>query len=90
VGYADGYRRSLSNGKGRVMIRGCFAPVVGNVCMDMVMADVSHISNVQEGDEVVLFGDAPTLEEVARAADTIPYEILSGISARLRRIYVYS
>lgn len=90
VGYADGYRRSLSNGKGRVVIRGSYAPVVGNVCMDMVMVDVTHLKEVQEGDEVVLFGDAPTLEEVARAADTIPYEVLSGISARLRRIYVYS
>lgn len=90
VGYADGYRRSLSNGKGRVWIRGQYAPVTGNVCMDMIMVDVTSVPGVQEGDEVVLFGDAPTISEVALAADTIPYEILSGISARLRRIYVHS
>lgn len=87
VGYADGYRRSLSNGKGEVMINGQKAPVVGNVCMDMIMIDVTGLE-VSEGDTVVLFGDAPTLEEVAKAADTIPYEILSGISQRVKRIYI--
>lgn len=87
VGYADGYRRSLSNGRGKVLINSQPAPVVGNVCMDMTMVDVTGLE-VSEGDTVVLFGASPTLEEISRAADTIPYEILSGISQRVKRIYI--
>lgn len=86
IGYADGFRRSLSNGKGQVWIDGTLAPVVGNVCMDMVMVDVTSI-NCQEGDAVEIFGKNLSIEAVAEAADTIPYEIITGISSRVNRIY---
>jgi alanine racemase len=88
IGYADGYPRSLSNGAGAVWIRGCKAPVVGNICMDMTMVDVSAIPGVAEGDEVVVFGESPSVSELAQAAGTIPYEIISGISQRVKRIYI--
>ncbi len=88
VGYADGYPRHLSNGKGRAVINGHHASVVGNVCMDMIMLDVTGI-DCREGDEAILFGDDPSLTEVAAAAGTIPYEIIAGISQRVHRTYVY-
>lgn len=88
VGYADGYPRHLSNGKGRAVINGQHASVVGNVCMDMIMLDVTGI-DCREGDEAILFGDDPSLNEVAAAAGTIPYDIISGISQRVHRTYVY-
>jgi Alr-MurF fusion protein len=92
VGYADGIRRSLSNGVGSFLVRGQRAPVVGRVCMDMLMLDVTHIPEAQAGDEVVLIGrqgkDQVTVAELARLCQTIPYEILTGISQRVRRVYV--
>ncbi|MCH2197223.1 MAG: bifunctional UDP-N-acetylmuramoyl-tripeptide:D-alanyl-D-alanine ligase/alanine racemase [Flavobacteriales bacterium] len=87
IGYADGYRRSLSNGAGVILVNGHRAKVVGKVCMDMVMIDVTGLQ-VEEGDEVTIFGSNPTLKELAAAADTIPYEIISGISQRVKRIYL--
>jgi len=86
IGYADGFRRSLSNGKGQVWIEGALAPVIGNVCMDMVMVDVSEI-DCQEGDAVEIFGKNLAIEQVAEAAETIPYEIITGISSRVNRVY---
>ncbi len=86
IGYADGFRRSLSNGKGHVWINGKLAPVVGNVCMDMVMVDISDI-HCEEGDAVEIFGKNLAIESVAEAAETIPYEIITGISSRVNRIY---
>jgi alanine racemase len=86
VGYADGWPRHLSHGTGWVNIHGAAAPVVGKVCMDMTLVDVTNIPGVQEGDEVILFGESPTIEEIAQAADTIPYEILSRIPQRVRRL----
>lgn len=88
VGYADGYPRHLSKGKGWAVIHGDRAPVAGNVCMDMTMLDVTNLP-CEEGDEVQLFGDAPTLSQLAIAASTIPYEIIAGISQRVHRIYYY-
>lgn len=85
VGYADGYPRSLSNGKGHVFIRGQQAPVVGKVCMDMTLVDVTQISGAQVGDSVELFGRQLPIEELASAAGTIPYEILSRIPMRVLR-----
>ena len=85
VGYADGYPRSLSNGKGQVIIRGQQAPVVGKVCMDMTLVDVTQISGAQVGDSVELFGRQLPIEELASAAGTIPYEILSRIPMRVLR-----
>ena len=87
IGYADGYRRLLSNGIGWVKIGTSRCPVVGRVCMDMIMVDVTGL-NCQSGDEAILFGDDPTLEEIATLANTIPYEIISGISQRLKRVYI--
>ena len=84
VGYADGYPRSLSNGKGRVAVGGQIATVVGKVCMDLTAVDVSGL-NVKVGDEVELFGDYVSIEEVSVAADTIPYELITRVHQRVIR-----
>lgn len=85
VGYADGFPRHLSHGKGHVAIHGKLAPVVGKVCMDMVMVDVTEIPHTQPGDPVELFGSTISVESFAEAAGTIPYEILTRITARVHR-----
>ncbi len=89
VGYADGYRRSLSN-KGQVLVRGRRCPVVGRVTMDQILVDVTQVPGVDVGDEAVLLGaqgrDRISAEELARWADTIPYEIVCGVSARVPRV----
>ena len=85
VGYADGYPRSLSNGRGHVVVRGERVPVVGKVCMDMTMVDVTSIPGVRVGDSVELFGRQLPIEEIAAAAGTIAYEILSRIPMRVLR-----
>ncbi len=86
IGYADGLSRKLSNGRGTMHVNGKPAPIIGNVCMDMTMLDITGIE-AQEGDEVIVFGAYPRIEEVASKAETIPYEILTGISARVKRVY---
>ena len=86
VGYADGYDRRFSNGGAKMWINGSLAPVIGNVCMDMTMIDVTGIT-VQEGDQVELMGDHVHLSQLAEWAETIPYEILTGISQRVKRVY---
>lgn len=88
IGYADGYPRTLGNGKGFLLVNGQAAPVIGQVCMDMLMTDITGIKDVGENDTVIVFGEKPTLEEVALMADTIPYEILTGISGRVKRVYL--
>ena len=86
IGYADGYKRVLSN-KGEVWIKGKRAPIIGKVCMDSIMVDVTDIEDVKTGDEVILFDDKNiTVEEVANWCDTISYEILSCINGRVPRI----
>jgi alanine racemase len=87
IGYADGYPRCLSNGGGKMLIRGQLAPVAGVVAMDMLMLDVTHIPEVTEGDEVIVFGQDLPVQQLATWAGTIPYEILTGISQRVKRIY---
>ncbi len=87
IGYADGYPRSLSNGVGKVMIRGQLVPVVGLICMDMTMVDVTDIAGLQEGEEVLVFGKGLSVSELARWAGTIPYDIMTGISQRVKRVY---
>ncbi|MCL4114078.1 UNVERIFIED_CONTAM: hypothetical protein GTU68_014991 [Idotea baltica] len=91
IGYADGIRRSLGNGKMSFLVRGQRAPIMGRVCMDMLMLDVTDLPEVVEGDEVVLLGrqgnDFISVSEMAEAAETIPYEILVNIGQRVRRIY---
>lgn len=87
LGYADGYPRRLGNGKGKVLINGQLAPIIGTVCMDMFMTDVTHIPGVSQGDEVIIFGKDLPVTQLAAWADTIPYEILTGISQRVKRVY---
>jgi len=87
IGYADGYPISLGLGKGYVLIHNQRAPIVGKVCMDMMMVDVTHISNVHIGDEVVLFGKGISLQELAKSAGTIAYNVMTGISPRVKRVY---
>lgn len=86
IGYADGYDRRFSQGKGYVLIHGQKAPVIGNVCMDMVMVDVSKIE-VKAGDEAVVYGSEISLKELADRIGTIPYELLTNISSRVKRVY---
>ena len=86
IGYADGLSRKLSNGKGKMIVNGKPAPIVGNVCMDMCMIDITEI-NASENDEVIVFGDNYSILEVAKNAETIPYEILTNVSRRVKRIY---
>ncbi len=87
IGYADGFSRAFSNGRGAVWIHGKLAPVVGNVCMDMTMVDVTGIP-VREGDEAIIFGPELPIETVAEKIGTIPYEILTNTSERVRRVFV--
>lgn len=86
VGYADGIRRGWGNGKGYVTIHGRKAPILGSVCMDMLMADVTGI-DCKEGDTAVVFGESPTVHEMADVLETIPYEILTSISQRVKRVF---
>ena len=87
IGYADGYSRRLGNNKGKMLLKNKLVPVIGNVCMDMTMLDVSAIKNLKEGDEVVVFGEDLNLQMLSSWAETIPYEIMTGISERVKRVY---
>lgn len=86
IGYADGYPRLLSNGVGKMWINGKMVPVIGNVCMDMTMLDVTGVE-ANEGDEVIVFGAELPVTELAKLAHSIPYEVLTGISQRVKRVY---
>lgn len=88
IGYADGYGRAFGNGVGEVLINGKRATVIGSICMDMCMVDVTGLG-VQEGDEVIVFGEDPSIKELASKINTIPYEVLTSISQRVQRIYYY-
>jgi alanine racemase len=87
VGYADGFHRSLGNGAGKVYVNGQEAPTIGEICMDMAMIDVSGL-DVAEGDVVELFGKQQSVAELARQAGTIPYEILTSVPERVKRVYL--
>ena len=88
IGYADGYDRRFGNGAGEVVIRGQRAPIIGNVCMDMCMADVTHIAGAQAGDVAEVFGPNLPLPELAQRIGTIPYELLTNVSERVKRVFV--
>ncbi|MCO5232207.1 MAG: bifunctional UDP-N-acetylmuramoyl-tripeptide:D-alanyl-D-alanine ligase/alanine racemase [Chitinophagales bacterium] len=90
IGYADGYDRRFSNGIGEVFIKGQRAKIIGNICMDMCMADVTHIANIKEGDEVEIYGKNISIIESAEKIGTIPYELLTKISRRVRRMYFWN
>ena len=87
IGYADGLLRLAGGGRYSVLLRHQKAPTIGNVCMDMTMVDVTNIPSVQEGDEVVVFGENPPVQELAACLQTIPYEVFTNISERVKRVY---
>jgi alanine racemase len=87
IGYADGLNRRLGNGTGHLYVHNKPAPIVGNVCMDMCMIDITGI-NAQEGDEVIVFNSAETLNQLANTLCTISYEVLTSVSARVKRVYL--
>lgn len=88
IGYADGLLRAAGNGNYSFLLHGKSAPIIGNVCMDMCMIDVTHIPEAQEGDSVVIFGEEPRAEELAKALGTITYEVFTNVSQRVKRVYV--
>jgi alanine racemase len=88
IGYADGYLRAFGNGVGKMLVKGTLVPTVGNITMDMCMLDVSGL-DVNEGDEVIIFDERLRIEELAKQIGTIPYEILTNVSQRVKRVYFY-
>jgi len=87
IGYADGFSRTLSNGKGHVLVNGQLAPVIGKVCMDMSLINISNIA-CKEGDEVIIFGPERSIDDLANEMGTISYEVMTSISERVVRIYL--
>jgi len=87
IGYADGLNRALSNGKGQVFINGKKASIIGNICMDMCMVDISLIE-AQEGDEVIVWNTQKHILDLAKNLNTIPYEVLTNVSQRVKRVFV--
>ncbi|HRI58113.1 MAG TPA: alanine racemase C-terminal domain-containing protein, partial [Saprospiraceae bacterium] len=87
IGYADGLLRLAGGGRYSVLLRNQPAPTIGNICMDMTMVDVTHIPSVQEGDEVIVFGENPPVQDLALCLQTIPYEVFTNISERVKRVY---
>lgn len=87
IGYADGLNRKLGNGNWRMMVNNNLVPTLGNICMDMTMLDVTD-TDAQVGDEVIVFGISPSVYQMSQTLQTIPYEILTGISGRVKRIYL--
>ena len=88
IGYADGLSRRLSNGVGKVFVHGKLAPTIGNICMDMTMIDVTDIDEIKENDIVEIFGKHISVEQIAEWCNTIAYEVMAGISQRVKRIYL--
>ena len=86
VGYADGFKRNLSQGKGGMFVKNVFCPIIGNVCMDMTMIDVTNIS-CEVNEIVEILGKNQTIEELAKKMQTIPYEVLTSMSRRMQRVY---
>ncbi|WP_316829061.1 bifunctional UDP-N-acetylmuramoyl-tripeptide:D-alanyl-D-alanine ligase/alanine racemase [Pedobacter miscanthi] len=88
IGYADGYTRYFGNGVGKMLVNGHLVPVIGSICMDMTMLDVTGI-DVKPGDEAIVFNQEHTIMQLAKDINTIPYEILTNISQRVKRVYFY-
>jgi len=88
IGYADGYDRRFGNGVGTVLIHGRAVPLVGSVCMDMCMVDVTDIPQARAGDVALLFGEGLPLPELAARIGTIAYELLTNVSERVKRVFV--
>jgi alanine racemase len=89
IGYADGYSRHFGNGVGKMTVNGKPAPVIGTVCMDMTMLDVTGIEGVSEGDDVIIFGTQLPVQDVGAWVNTIPYEIMTSVSQRVKRVYFH-
>ncbi|NND34009.1 MAG: alanine racemase, partial [Saprospiraceae bacterium] len=89
IGYADGLIRKAGNGRYAVIVNDARAPIIGNICMDMTMIDVTGIEGVSVGSEVTVFGTNPTVSDLAHAAETIPYEVFTNLSSRIKRVYTY-
>lgn len=87
IGYADGWLRRFGCGRAYCLVHGRRAPYVGNICMDVCMIDITDIPEAREGDQVLLFGEELSPSILADVADTIPYEILTSVSSRVKRIY---
>lgn len=87
IGYADGLDRAFGNRRGYALVKGQKAPFIGNICMDVCMIDVTDIADASEGDEVIIFGDDLPISRLAAELGTIPYEILTKVSARVKRVY---
>ena len=88
IGYADGFSRSLGNGKGSVFIKNAIYPTIGNICMDMLMLDITNI-NCEEGDDVIIIDDKiQTAEDLGEKTNTISYEILTALSSRIKRTII--
>jgi alanine racemase len=88
IGYADGYSRALGMGKGSFEIKGHLCPTVGSICMDMCMVDISDFPDITLEDTAIAFGGKIQLYELAKQAETIPYELMTNISERVKRVYV--
>ena len=88
IGYADGLNRRLGNGVGKMLVLDQFAPVVGSICMDMTMIDITGIP-AREGTEVIVFGHDYSIIDLARQIETIPYEVLTSVSDRVKRVYFH-
>jgi Alr-MurF fusion protein len=86
IGYADGLDRRLGNGVGQMLVNGVFAPIIGSICMDMCMLNVTGL-NANEGDEVIIFGDDYPVWNLSQKMGTISYEVLTGIGRRVPRVY---
>jgi Alr-MurF fusion protein len=87
IGYADGYPRNLSNGIGKMFFNGTLVPVIGNICMDMLMLDVTACPNIKVGDTIEVFGQNISAATLAQWAGTISYEVLTNVSQRVNRVY---
>lgn len=87
LGYADGYPRNLGNGIGKIWYKSRLVPTIGSISMDMTMIDITEITDAREGDEVIIFGPELSIAQLAHWAGTIPYEMLAGISQRVKRVY---
>jgi alanine racemase len=90
IGYADGLNRHLGNGAWEMIVGGKRANTIGNICMDSCMIDITDIEGIEEGDEVIIFSAerGNTAEDMARVLGTIPYEVLTSIAKRVKRIYI--
>ena len=86
IGYADGINRRLGNGTGKMLVNGKLAPIIGNICMDMCMIDITDIQ-AKEGDEVIVFSADHPVTVMADSIGTIPYEVLVNVSQRVKRVY---